>query len=189
MAKESLLEKMQRGLGGSEGGVVKDAAGNTLGEVKAQVVRDRMGHIIGEVGPPPEPQGPSAQELIQQGLEQKITDAEKAITPIAEAMALHGNAARLILDRIKVSPLGFESRREMKAKVADLKKKCDEGRKQIQELRKRAGMYSQRTPFLEDLDEFLGDLDRHFGLSVGSPAAGESAHDQITRGLEKLHGK
>lgn len=147
-----------------------------------QTVRDRDGHVIGTVGPPePEP-GPSAQELIRQGLEQKITDAEKAIEPIAEVIAGYGNQARLILDRMKLRDLGFKSGREEKAKVAALKAKCDEGRKQIHELRKTAGTYDHHTPFLNDLDAFLEDLDRHFGLV---PVGGGSVRDRITRGLEK----
>ena len=156
----SSLGKIQRGLEGSEGAVVKDAAGNMIGEVKAQVVRDRMGHIIGEVGPAPEAPGPGARELIQQGLEKQVTDAEKAMVPIIETMTAHARAVRTLKDR--VSQFDFKARQEAKVKAEELKAKYEEGEKQLHELRKKAGMYSQHTPFLKDVDAHLVNMKRHF---------------------------
>jgi hypothetical protein len=166
---------------------VRDAAGNVIGTAKAQVVRDKFGEIIGEVGPPePEP-GPSAEELIMQGFQQRVTDAENGIAAIAEDLAGHGNAAKLILDRIKLRDLNFKVLREEKAKVAALRAKMSDGKKQIEALRKVAGQYDQKTPFLRDLDDFLADLDLRLGVPAARPD--ESAHGRITQGLEKAKGE
>jgi hypothetical protein len=141
---------------------VRDAAGNLIGKVKADVVRDPFGNVIGEVGPPePEP-GPSAEERIAQGLEQKITDAKlKMVSIIDGPMTENAKMAQALWD--KASQWSVAKRLEATEKRAELHAKFLKTKAELNELRNAAqSLGGLSTPFFKTIDAHLKHLERHF---------------------------
>jgi len=142
---------------------VKDAAGNVIGTAKAQVVRDPDGKVIGEVGPPEPESGPSAEERITQGLEQKITDAKlKMVSIIDGSMTEDAKKAQALWD--KASQWSVAKRLEATEKRAELHAKFLKTKAgELNELRNAAqGQGGFSTPFFKTIDAHLKHLERHF---------------------------
>jgi len=63
-------------------------------EPKKLAVYDKDGKLMGWTGPDPEPEGPSAAELITEGFHQRVANAEREMVPVIEQMTQDAKAAR-----------------------------------------------------------------------------------------------
>jgi len=129
--------------------------------LKQQVIYSLQGQIIGRTGPEPDvDKGPTAGELIQQGLNQPIINAENEIRPILDRMVRLAQQSRDARD--KIGQWDFDNRLKIDKTRADLFMKFQAYQEQLHELRKVAGRYSQSTPFLTSMDAFVLNLEQHF---------------------------